>query len=73
MNATALKQVLELSVPERLELVQALWNSIAARPEALPLSDRDRQLLDERLAAYRENPDLGSTWEEAVDSIRRSR
>jgi len=73
MNATALEQALELTVPERLELVQALWNSIAARPEALPLSDRDRQLLDERIASYREKPELGSTWEEAVDSIRRSR
>ncbi|HMB54782.1 MAG TPA: addiction module protein [Thermoanaerobaculia bacterium] len=73
MNATALKQVMDLSVLERLELVQALWDSIAARPEALPLSDRDRRLLDERLAAYREDPEAGSSWEEAVESIRRPR
>ena len=28
-----------------------------------PLSDHEREVLDQRLAAYRANPDLGDRWE----------
>ncbi len=60
----SLADVLELDLAERLEFVQALWDSIAEAPESLPLSDRERELLDERLKAYYENPDAGSPWSE---------
>lgn len=33
------------------------------------LSDEVKALLDERIAAYKENPESGSTWEEVEDRL----
>ena len=35
-----------------------------------PLTDADKALLDERLAAYEKAPDAGSSWEEVEARIR---
>lgn len=61
--------VLALPVPERLQLVEEIWNGIADAPDALELTEEDRRLLDERLAAYRQNPNNGSPWEEVYARI----
>jgi putative addiction module component (TIGR02574 family) len=59
-----LAEILQLSVDERIQLAQDIWDSIAAVPEAIPLSDAQREELDRRLAAYERNPDEGIPWEE---------
>ena len=41
-----------LSVEEQIDYVQALWDYIAARREAIPVPDWHREILAERLAAY---------------------
>lgn len=61
MKITA-ADALELSVPERIQLVTEIWDSIAECPEKIELTDATRQLLRKRLAAYRANPDAGSPW-----------
>jgi len=53
-----------LSVAERLELVQAIWDSIAAEAERAPLSDAQREEIDRRLAAHRANPSAAVPWEQ---------
>ncbi len=54
---------------ERLQLVGDIWDTIAAAPEALPLSDEDKQLIDERLEARRLDPQAGSSWETVLARI----
>ena len=61
--------VLELPVPERLQLVEDIWNTIADAPDALELTDEDRHLIDERLEACRQNPGAGSPWEDVVARV----
>jgi putative addiction module component (TIGR02574 family) len=51
-------------VPERVQLVEDMWNSIADAPEALELTDEDKRLIDERLEARQRNPAAGSPWQE---------
>lgn len=68
MKITA-ADALELSVPERIQLVIEIWDSIAECPEQIELTDATRQLLLKRLAAYRENPDAGSPWEDVKRRI----
>jgi len=58
----SLADVLELDVEERVKLVQAVWDSIAAAPESVPLSEEERELLDRRLRAYYDDPNAGSPW-----------
>jgi putative addiction module component (TIGR02574 family) len=60
----SLAEILQLSVDERIQLVQDIWDSIAAVPEAIQLTDAQRQELDRRLAEYEKDPDEGIPWEE---------
>jgi putative addiction module component (TIGR02574 family) len=53
-----------LSVAERILLVEELWDSIAATPEAVTLSNAQQQDLERRLDAYGDNPEAGSSWED---------
>jgi putative addiction module component (TIGR02574 family) len=66
----------ELSVEERLLLVEDIWDSIAADTGALELTEAQREELDRRLAAYDANPNDTITWEEVkqrIDKLRESR
>jgi len=65
-----LKDILNLSVSERILIVEAIWDSIPETEKTLGLSDETKQLLDERLATHIDNPNEGSTWEEVKTRIR---
>jgi putative addiction module component (TIGR02574 family) len=56
-----------LSVPERLQLVEDLWDSIAeeAPDEALPVTPELAAELDRRLAEHEANPERAVSWEVA--------
>lgn len=64
MKGIRLSDVLELPIAQRLRLVEAIWDSIAAAPEGLDLTDAQRAELDRRLEEYEKNPDAGSPWPE---------
>jgi putative addiction module component (TIGR02574 family) len=53
-----------LSVGERLQLVQDIWDSLEDEVSGLPLSEAQRHELDRRLAALEANPDAVVPWEE---------
>ena len=59
-----LADIQRLSIAERIQLVEDIWDSIAATPDALPLTDVQRQELDRRLEAMQQNPQEGVTWPE---------
>ncbi|MDQ1638025.1 MAG: hypothetical protein QOF62_1364 [Pyrinomonadaceae bacterium] len=63
-TSSPLSEILQLSIDERIRLAQDIWDSIAAVPEAISLTEAQREELDRRLAAYEENPDEGIPWEE---------
>ena len=60
----------QLSVEERLALVEDLWDSIAEDSAAMPLTDEQRIELDRRLAEHEANPDDVVSWEEVKASMR---
>ena len=62
--------VLKLPVAERIRLVEDIWDSIAAVPDAVPLTDAQRRELDRRLEAYHRDPDAGSPWPQVRKRIR---
>jgi putative addiction module component (TIGR02574 family) len=68
MKVTA-ADVLDLPVSERIQLVADIWESIAAFPEEIELTEATRELLRKRLAAHRVDPDAGSPWEEVRKRI----
>jgi putative addiction module component (TIGR02574 family) len=65
-----LQDILNLSVSERILIVEAIWDSIPESEESLELSDETKQLLDDRLANHMDNPNEGSSWEEVKSRIK---
>ena len=63
----------KLTVPERLELVESLWESIAADADQLLLTDRQAAELDHRLAVHDANPGEGVSWNELRDRLQKDR
>ena len=69
MSTVNMQEILKLPVAERIELVEAIWDSIAASPESLPVTTAQKRELDRRLAEHRANPHAGRTWGEIRDSV----
>lgn len=69
MKQFPVAEILELPVAERIRLVELIWNSIAAVPEAVTVSDELQAELNQRLAEFEANPEAGSPWEEVRKRI----
>jgi putative addiction module component (TIGR02574 family) len=61
----------QLTVDERIKLVEDLWDSIAADQGALPITADQRTELDRRLNAYTVDKHRGRPAADAVRDIRR--
>jgi putative addiction module component (TIGR02574 family) len=59
-------EIERLSIDERLELVEALWDSIAS---SAALSEMQREELDRRLADHRQHPDDVTPWHEVKATV----
>ena len=70
MDITAtLNKIATLKVEDRIRLVQAIWDSIAAEEAYPELTEEEKQELDNRIAESDANPDNVMTWEEVRNSI----
>ena len=61
---TDLSELLTLPPAERLQLVEAIWDSLVEAPDVVPIDDDLREELDRRLAAYYANPSSARPWAE---------
>jgi putative addiction module component (TIGR02574 family) len=59
-----LENIRHLSVAERLQLLEDIWDGILEDEAVPPLSDAQRAEIDRRLEAYDANPDSGRPWSE---------
>jgi len=72
MKKSILAKVLQYNIPERILLVEDIWDSIAEFPEAVPISDSQRKELDRRLEAYHSDSKTGNPWEVVKKRIKAS-
>jgi putative addiction module component (TIGR02574 family) len=70
MNTLVKSDILNLSVPERIILVEDIWDSVAEVPDIVPLTEEQKKELDHRLDAYHANRAAGSPWEMVRERIR---
>lgn len=56
-------EIRKLPIPERLQLVGEIWDSILDDPALLPVSDELARELELRLAAHRADPESSEAWE----------
>lgn len=60
----------DLSIDEKIDYVQFLWERIAVHPEAIPVPDWHLELVRESLAEYEADPESGNvSWEEFRDGL----
>jgi putative addiction module component (TIGR02574 family) len=59
----------ELSIDEKIEYVQLLWERIVVSSEEIPVPDWHAQLVENRLRSYRRSPDEGRPWEEIREKL----
>ena len=69
MKEISVAGILELPVAERIRLVELIWDSVAAVPEAVPLTDEVKAELSKRLAEFEADPQSGSPWEDVRKRI----
>lgn len=62
-------QALSLSVEDRLEIAEAIWESLEEDEAETEIPDWQRTLLDERISNDDANPDAGSPWPEVKQRI----
>jgi len=69
MGKVSLADVLELSVPERIQLAEDIWDSVATMPQPVSLTEDQREELDRRLEDYHQHPHEGTPWETLKNRI----
>ncbi len=62
--------VFDLSPTEKLQLVEDLWDDLAASPDTIPIHDWQKQELARRKTNLKNNPGSGVYWEEIKQRIR---
>lgn len=67
--SVAIEEILNLDVKERLELLEEIWDSIAAHPEAVPLTAAQRKELDRRKREHRRDPSQAKAWSEVHNRL----
>ena len=68
----SVSSVFDLSPSEKLQLVEDLWDDLAAAPEEVPVHDWQKQELARRKANLVKNPASGLAWEEVKRRVRAS-
>jgi putative addiction module component (TIGR02574 family) len=71
MSTPVLDEILKLSVEDRIRLVEEIWETVSADPQAVPVTQAQREELDRRLDDLARNPETGRTWEEFRSEVER--
>jgi len=69
MKKITATDTIALSIPERIQLVEDIWDTIAAEAQSIELKEDEKRIIDERLVAYHRNPDLGSPWKDVYKRV----
>lgn len=62
--------VFDLSPAEKLQLVEDLWDDLAASPETVPIFEWQKEELDRRKKNLQNHPTSGLGWEEVKRRVR---
>jgi putative addiction module component (TIGR02574 family) len=69
MNAPS---IFDLTPPEKLQLVEDLWDDLAATPQDIPVQEWQKEELARRKANLSKHPASALSWEEIKSRIRSS-
>jgi putative addiction module component (TIGR02574 family) len=64
MEKALLKELSQLNKSEKLDLVEALWDSIASDPSEVEVPEHHKAIIEKRLKTIEQDKQSGSSWEE---------
>ncbi len=62
--------IYNLSPAEKLQLVEDLWDDLAAMPESVPVQDWQLEEVERRKANLMKHPASGLSWDEVKRRVR---
>ena len=62
--------IFDLSPPEKLQLVEDLWDDLAASPSDIPIHEWQKEELARRKANLMSKPASGLSWDEVKNRTR---
>ena len=71
-HAVNLEAIKQLSVAERIMIVEEIWDSIPSNAE-IELTETQKAELDRRVELLENNPNRGSTWDEVKQRLHAQR
>jgi len=75
MTMTSTSELRKLDVQTRLKIIDELWESVVDdlndpdEPNALPVSEETRALLDEQMREYFADSTIGRPWSEVYEQL----
>ena len=70
MSQALVADILELPVQERIQLVELIWESVAAFPQALIVSPEVKADLTARLQDFERDPEAGYSWDQVKAKLK---
>ena len=62
-------EISQLSINERIQLAEDLWDSIIERQDRIHLNNVQKQELERRLEDYQQYTTAGSSWEDVKQRL----
>ena len=64
MNNLLSEQIMPLTVAERLQLIEEIWNSISNDESEIALTSAQQEEIERRLASYTDSKNQSKSWQE---------
>ncbi len=68
---TEFPDVFELNATQKIELIDAIWDSIDFSQQPVPISDEIKAMLDKSIADFEFAPQSGRPWREVIEKLER--
>jgi len=70
MTNISVAEILALPVQERINLVELIWESVAAVPQAIEVSPEIKSDLAARLVEFERDPEAGYSWDQVKEKLK---
>ncbi|MFM7190662.1 MAG: addiction module protein, partial [Microcystaceae cyanobacterium] len=64
MNTLLTEHIMPLTVAERLQLIEEIWDSISHNDSEILLTSPQKEEIDRRLESYHDVKNQGKSWQE---------
>jgi len=71
MGEIKIADIKAMTVEQRLDLIEQVWDTLVETPDAIPVPDWHKDALEKRLQAFEENPEAGASWDEVEKRVTR--